>query len=160
MEKNYTLCFAFMIPTKKTPSTDMFLAYTPIENINVFPRISLLAFLHRKCASVKILVIFLPAINFALIFMLSLIYHLPWSTPITSSTEMIDSFFTSTHIRRDISKLRRELECLYQKLICSFYIPFSLSYSYVSYSAFMYPDTKLFTSSSGQIVRFPNEYLI
>ena len=60
--------------------------------------------------------------------------------------------FVSDNVREVI----RQSAYLYHKLMCSFSIPFSLSYSYVPYSNFIYPVPKLCTASSGKITRFPN----
>ena len=46
-------------------------------------------------------------------------------------------FFWSLHIRQYISKVRRKLACIKQKLIHSFSISLSLSYSNVLYSAYI-----------------------
>ena len=54
--------------------------------------------------------------------------------------------------------MRSQSACLYQKLMCSFSIPFSLSYSYVMYSVYIYYLPKLCTASSGKISHFPNSY--
>ena len=44
--------------------------------------------------------------------------------------------------------------------MCSFSIPISLSYSYVTYSASIYPVPKFCTAYSGKIAYFPNVYII
>ena len=56
-------------------------------------------------------------------------------------------------------EVRRKSACLYQKLMCSFSIIFSLSFSYAPYSASIYPVPKFCTASSGRISCFPNTSL-
>ena len=69
---------------------------------------------------------------------------------------MVDSFlFAFSHIIQDISKVKIQSDCIYHKLMSSFYIPFSFSYSYVPYSTSIYPVPRFCAASSGKIACFP-----
>ena len=160
MGHNSKLCFTFMCPTKKAPSTDT-LYPVPYWCHDCVTYNLPLYFFYWTCAILKIMVMFLPDINLTLIFILDLNAPFLWSPPITRSIDMIDSFlFASSHIMRDISKARIKSASLYQKLMCSFSIHFYLSYSYVPYYASIYPVPKIRTPYSGKIARFPNAYII
>ena len=65
---------------------------SPIVSNTVYPRISPLYLLYLTSASLNILVMFLPYVNFALIFMLALNSPSPWSPPLTSLIDMIGVF--------------------------------------------------------------------
>ena len=79
------------IQTRKHPKY-IFFSLSSIGAMTVLPGISPLYFLHWKRESLKILVMFLPGVNFALIFILVLNDPFPWYPPITRSIDMI-SFF-------------------------------------------------------------------
>ena len=93
--------------------------------------------------------------------MISLNSTFPLSPPMTRSIDIIDSFlFAYSHIRRDISKVKIQSNCLYQNLIRSFYTPLYFSYSYVPHYDSIHPLNKLCNDSSGKISCLSNASLI
>ena len=81
------------VQTRKRPA-QIFFSLSHILSMAVFPVILKSSFLNWTCARLKILVIFIPGVNFALSFMLALNYTFPWSLPIKRSLEMINYFFS------------------------------------------------------------------
>ena len=77
------------VQKRKCPAHICFSLY-PIGSMNTFPRISPLSFLHWRFASLKIMVMFLTGVIFALISMIYLNSPFPWSPPITRLIDMID----------------------------------------------------------------------
>ena len=137
------------VQPRKHPS-QIFFSLPPIGAMNMFPIIPPLSLLNWTCASLKILLMFIPDVIFLLIFMLALNSPFPWSLPIKRPIDTIDQFlFDYSHIIRYSPKVRINPACLYQKFMCSFSIPFSFSYSYVTYYDSICPVPKFCTTPFG-----------
>ena len=80
----------------KIPAHLLFILY-PIGYMTVFHRISSFFFLHWTCASLNILVMFLPDVNLVLIFILSLSDPFPWSLTIITSIDKMGFSCLFTH---------------------------------------------------------------
>ena len=103
---------------QETASADILYHILNWDHYRVTKNITIVLF------ALKFLIMFLPNVNFVLIFMLDLNVHFPWYLPITRSTGMIDWFlFASLKTIRGSSKVRKQSYYLYQKLMCSFSYP-------------------------------------
>ena len=71
MGQNSKMCLPSCIQPRKCP-VYIFFSLSPIGAMTVFAIISPLSFLHWKFATLKILVVFLPDVNFALSFKIAL----------------------------------------------------------------------------------------
>ena len=95
------------VQPRKLPA-HIFFSLSHNGSMTLLPRTSPFSFLNCTCASLKIVVMFLPAVNFVLIFMFSLNAPFPWSQKITRSIDKIDFFFgSSSNIIWDSLKVRR-----------------------------------------------------